>query len=163
MLRRRRGGDPELPEWERRFAAARDLIEAERPPDWLSARLTELHRAVAQAVEDRDRLTASLARLDLDTAGRELKAALRSGRPGQDQERLVESLRQRYDSIHALHNRAESLDTAIERALADLDVLSARAIGLSGRSDAWLLDEWTRGLADDMTALEQAHVEVGEL
>ncbi|MFZ9015607.1 MAG: hypothetical protein ACO23O_01280 [Ilumatobacteraceae bacterium] len=163
MFRRRSGGDPELPEWERRFAAARDLIESERPPDWLSARLADLHRALSQAASDRDRLRASLARLDLDRAGRELKGALRSSRPGPDHDRLVDSLRQRYDSIHVLHNRAETLDLAIERALADLDVLSARAIGLSGRSEAWLLDEWTQGLADDMTALEMAHAEIADL
>lgn len=115
---------------------------------------------IGQAVGDRDRLRASLERLDLDRANRELKDALRSGRSGPEHERLVESLRQRYDSIHTLHNRAESLDLAIERALADLDVLSARAIGLSGRGESWLLDEWTTGLADDMTALEQAHAEI---
>lgn len=160
MFRRRLGGVPEPPEWERRFGAARDLIESQQPPAWLSARLTELHRVIGQAVGDRDRLRASLERLDLDRANRELKDALRSGRSGPEHERLVESLRQRYDSIHTLHNRAESLDLAIERALADLDVLSARAIGLSGRSESWLLDEWTTGLADDMTALEQAHAEI---
>jgi hypothetical protein len=163
MFRRRQGGEPERPEWERRFDAARDLIESQHPPAWLSTRLHELHGAVARAVADRDRLRASLARLDLDGAGRELKSALRSGRPGPDHERLVDSLRQRYDSIHTLHNRAESLDLAVDRALADLDVLSARAIGLAGRSDAWLLDEWTRSLADDMTALERAHAEIADL
>ena len=163
MFRRRQGSEPARPEWELRFDAARELIESQQPPVWLSSRLAELHSALVQAVADRDRLRASLERLDLERAGRELKDALRSGRPGPEHDRLVESLRERYDSIHALHNRVEALGLAVDRALTDLDVLAARAIGLSGRSESWLLDEWTRGLADDMTALERAHNELSDL
>ena len=163
MLRRRQGEEPEVPEWEQRIASARALIEAQRPPAWIVARLDAFHGAVADAVSDRDRLRAGLSQLDVDRAARELKDALRSGRPGVDHERLVDSLRQRYESINGLHNRVEALDGAIDRALADIDVLAARSIGLGSREDAWRLDDSARRLDDDLTALERAHDELADL
>lgn len=163
MFRRRQGEEPTLPEWERRIVAARSLIEAQRPPAWIEARLDAFHRGVAGAVADRDRLRESLTRLDVDRASRELKDAIRNRRPGVEHERLVESLRQRYESINRLHNRVEELDAAVERALADIDVLAARSIDLGSREDAWRLDETVRRLDDDLTALERAHDELADL
>lgn len=142
---------------------ARSLIEAQRPPDWMLARLDSFHRAVEEAVADRDRLVSGLAHLDADRAARELKDALRTGRPGPEHERLVESLRQRFESINALHNRVEELGVAIDRALTDIDVLAARSVGLGSREDAWRLDETARRLDDDLTALELAHDELTDL
>lgn len=163
MFRRRQGDEPVLPEWERRIVAARSLIEAQRPPAWIEARLDAFHRGVAAAVADRDRLRESLSRLDVDRAAAELKDAMRQPRPGPEHERLVGSLRQRYESINRLHNRVEELDAAVERALADIDVLAARSIDLGGREDAWRLDETVRRLDDDLTALERAHDELADL
>lgn len=162
MLRRRQVDEP-VPEWEQRIRAARSLIEAQRPPDWLVARLDTFHRAVRDAVADRDRMHDSLGRLDLGRAASELKDAMRNRRPGPEHERLVESLRQRYETINRLHNRAEELGVAIERALADIDVLAARSVELGNREDAWRLDAVVRRLDDDLTALERAHDELADL
>lgn len=163
MFRRRQDDEPTLPDWERRIVTARSLIEAQRPPAWIGARLDAFHRGVAAAVADRDRLRESLGRLDVDRAARELKDAIRNRRPGVEHERLVDSLRQRYESINGLHNRVEELDAAVERALADIDVLAARSIELGRREDAWRLDETVRRLDDDLTALERAHDELADL
>ena len=163
MFRRRQGGEPEIPEWERRIVAARSLIEAQRPPDWILVRLDAFGRGVADAVADRDRLRGSLTHLDVDRAARELKDAIRNRRPGTEHERLVESLRHRYETINRLHNRVDELGAAIERALADIDVLAARSLGLGSRDDAWRLDETVRRLDDDLTALERAHDELADL
>lgn len=152
-----------LPEWERRIVAARSLIEAQRPPAWIGARLEAFHQSVAAAVADRDRLRGSLTQLDVDRAARELKDAVRNRRPGDEHDRLVASLRHRYESINRLHNRVEELDAAVERALADIDVLAARSVVLAGRDDAWRLDETVRRLDDDLTALERAHDELADL
>lgn len=163
MFRRRQGDEPTPPEWERRIAAARSLIEAHHPPAWIEARLGAFHRSVAGAVADRDRLRGGVAQLDVDRAASELKDAMRNRRPGAEHARLVDSLRQRYESINRLHNRVEELDAAIERALADIDVLAARAVELGSRDEAWRLDETVRRLDDDLTALERAHDELADL
>ncbi|MFP5488488.1 MAG: hypothetical protein ACLGHQ_09315, partial [Acidimicrobiia bacterium] len=81
MLRRRQVEEP-VPEWELRIRAARSLIEAQRPPEWIIARVEAFHRAVAAAIADRERMHDSLGRLDLDRAARELKDAIRQPRPG---------------------------------------------------------------------------------
>lgn len=163
MFRRRQVEEPEIPEWERRIGAARALIEAQRPPDWLLARLDAFHRAVADAVVDRDRLRESVLRLDPDRAADELKDAMRDRRTGEEHARLVASLRQRYESINRLQNRADGLAAAIDRALADIDVLAARSVELGSRDDAWRLDRDLRRLDDDLTALERAHDELADL
>lgn len=163
MFRRRQADEPTLPEWERRVVAARSLIEAQRPPAWIVTRLDAFHRGVAAAVADRDRLRQSASQLDVDRAARELKDAIRSRRTGAEHERLVASLRQRYESINRLHNRVEELDAAVDRALADIDVLAARSIELGSREEAWRLDDTARRLDDDLTALERAHAELADL
>lgn len=163
MFRRRPEAQPAPPEWEQRIRAARDLIDAQSPPAWLAARLEVFRTTVATSVGDLERLRSGLARLDPDRAGRELKDALRRPRPLPEHDRLVESLRQRYDSINRLKNRVDELEAAIERALADLDALAARSVGMGGRDGAWRLDETARLLDDDLTALEQAHVELADL
>jgi seryl-tRNA synthetase len=163
MFPRRRDDQPVPTEWEQRIAAARALIEQQRPPSWVLARLDEFGRAVADADGDRRRLRASLERLDVERAGRELKAALRQDGRTDEHQRLVSSLRQRYETIHALTNRAEQLDVVVERALADIDVLAARAVLIGRSDDAWRLDETLRRLDDDLTALERAHAELADL
>lgn len=163
MFRRRQVDEPERPEWEQRIGAARALIEAQQPPGWIVSRIDAFHRAVAGAVADRDRIRTSLGRLDVDRAASDLKDALRTPRPGPEHERLVESLRQRYESIHRLHNRDEELGLMIDRALADVDVLAARSVELGRRDEAWRLDEAVRRLDDDLTALERAHAELSDL
>lgn len=163
MFRRRRDEESALPDWERRVRAARALIESQGPPTWILARLDAFHRAIAEAVADRDRLRVGLGGLDADRAARELKDALRSPQAGEEHARLVASLRQRFESINDLHNRLGALDLTIERALADVDVLAARSVGLGSREDAWRLDVTARRLDDDLTALERAHDELADL
>ena len=163
MFRRRRDDDSALPDWERRVRAARALIESQGPPDWILTRLDAFHRAIADAVADRDRLRVGLGGLDADRAARELKDALRSQHAGAEHARLVNSLRRRFETINDLHNRLEALDLTIERALADMDVLAARSVGFGSRDDAWRLDATARRLDDDLTALERAHDELADL
>ncbi|MFP5486731.1 MAG: hypothetical protein ACLGHQ_00290, partial [Acidimicrobiia bacterium] len=74
-----------------------------------------------------------------------------------------DSLRQRYETINRLHNRADELGVAIDRALTDIDVLAARSVELGNREDAWRLDAAARRLDDDLTALERAHDELADL
>ena len=113
--------------------------------------------------EDRDRLSDSLAHLDVDRAAAELENALRRSDSSEGHRHLIASLRERYESIHRIHNRVTELGATIERALADVDVLAARALELGARDDAWRLDETVRRLEDDLLALEAAHAEVADL
>lgn len=162
MFRRRQVEPSSAPEWERRLAASRSLIEQQHPPTWVLDRLDEFARAVASADADRTRLRASLERLDADRAARELKDAMRAGSRSPEHDRLVASLRARYESIHAVQNRVDDLDTMIERSLVDADVLATRSVVLAG-DEAWRLDATLQRLDQDLTALRLAHDEVSGL
>ena len=105
--------------------------------------------------------TAPLQHLDVDEAAAALKRALRRSTPGDDA--LVRSLRERYESIHRVHNRVDELDRIVERALVDVEALAARSLDLGARRDAWELDDAVQRLADDVLALERAHDEIADL
>lgn len=159
---RRRTDRPE-PAWRQRVAAARSLIDGQRPPSWILERLSAFERALEAAHDDRDRLAAGLAHLDADRSARELKDALRRSDPSEGHRRLVASLRERYETIHRLHNRVDELEAAIDRALADIDVLAARSVALRAGDDEWRLDATVQQLDDDLLALERAHAELADL
>ena len=162
MLRRRASDPPPAPAWQQRFDRARLLIESQRPPAWIAGRLTDLERALAATDDDRQRLTAALSGLDVDRAGAELKEALRSPDPSDSHRQLVDSLRERYETIHGLINREADLATTIERSLADLDLLAARSVELGSSAERWELERTVGLLADDVRALELAHRELAE-
>jgi hypothetical protein len=161
MFRKR--PEPPQPAWRERFDRARRLVEAQRPPDFILAQLAGLERAIDGAHADRDRLRDAISQLDADRAAAELKQALRVTNPPPGHDRLVASLRERYESIHRLQNREDDLGAAIDRALVDVDLLAARSVDLGGTDDRWRLDETVRRLADDLTALDLAHRELADL
>lgn len=163
MLRRRAAEpSPPPPPWRERFDRARHLIEAQRPPVWMSARLLELEQALIDTDDDRRRLGEALAGLDTERAGAELKAALRSPDPSAAHQRLVDSLRERYESMNRVVNRHADLGTTIERALIDLDLLAAKSVELGSDAERWALEQSVERLTDDMRALELAHREIGD-
>lgn len=136
------------------------MIGDQRPPAWLWSNLADVERALDEAHADIERLRASLVRLDPERAAHELKDALRRPAVGAEQERLVASLRARYESIHQVMNRAEHLESTIDRAVADVEVLAARSVALGADDDAWRLDATVRRVMDDVRALEQAHADL---
>ncbi len=128
----------------------------------MSSRLAELRRALEATEDDRVRLSTALAGLDADRAGAELKDALRSPDPSPAHRQLVESLRERYESIHRLVNREADLATTVERSLADLELLAARSVELGSNAERWELERTVTRLADDVRALELAHRELAD-
>ena len=128
-------------------------------------RLGELDRLLVDAEADHDRIGRAVAELDLDRATAELKAALRSRgpTPTPDQQRLVDTLQARYESIHDLMNKQTVIRRAIDQALADVDLLAVRSVELGARAERWQLDETVARLGIEMTALEQARRELADL
>jgi hypothetical protein len=51
----------------------------------------------------------------------------------------------------------EDLGTAIDRAIADLELLAARSVALGADDERWRLDRFVSRLGDDIRALELAH------
>lgn len=160
MFRRRSDPRADVPAWRRRFDAARSTIAEQRPPAWLTSDLADVERALSEVAADLDRLRAGLARLDPEQATRELKEALRRPAVGAEHERLIASLRERYESIHRAENRADVLASTIDRAVADVEALAARSVALGADDEAWRLDATVRRVSDDVLALEQAHADV---
>lgn len=162
MFRRRSDPTP-VPRWRVRYDAAREVVDGRRPPAWLLADLGEVERALIEADADIDRLNATIERLGPDRAAADLKDALRRPAIGAEHQRLVDSLRERYEAVHRLVNRRDELEATIERALTDLEVLAARAAVIGVGDDAWRLDDGVRRITEDLLALERAHAEVADL
>jgi hypothetical protein len=125
----------------------------------MTDRLVALDRMLVEAEADHARLGAAIAQLDLDGATAELKAALRSNRD----QRLIDALQTRYESINDLINKRAAIRRSIDRALVDVDVLAARSVELGARADRWQLDDTAERLRIEMTALELAHQELADL
>jgi hypothetical protein len=155
---RRQAAAPQ-PEWRERFDSARRLIAAQSPPPWMTDRLAALDRMLVEAEADHARLGVAIAQLDLDAATAELKAALRSNRD----QRLIDALQTRYESIHDLINKRAAIRRSIDRALVDVDVLAARSVELGAGAARWQLDDTAERLRIEMTALELAHQELADL
>ena len=162
MFRRRSDPTP-VPRWRARYDAAREVVEDRRPPEWLLGGLAEVERALTDADADIERLAATIERLGPERVAADLKDALRRPAIGGEHERLVDSLRERYEAVHRLVNRREELEATMERALTDLEVLAARAAVIGVGDDAWRLDDGVRRITDDLLALERAHDEVADL
>lgn len=155
------------PPWRARFDRARSLIRDHDSDAGLADRLDAVEAALVEATADQQRLTASIAQLDPERAGRELKDALRnrSRRPGSATDALIETLQRRYRTIHALQDRLEEIETHIDATVVDLESLAARLVELQvtgGRQRDELHDDLQR-LHDDLTALERAHAELDHL
>ena len=118
------------------------------------------------ATTDLVQLDELIAELDPERATRELKDALRRRQrnPASTDDALVDTMRRRYETIHALEDRRAALASRIERTVADLEALAARSIdvthGASGRDG---LGSDLDHLHDDLTALEAAHRELDQL
>jgi hypothetical protein len=162
MFRRRSDPAP-VPRWRARYDAAREVVEDRRPPSWVLGDLVDVERALTEADADIDRLAVTIERLGPDRVAAELKTALRRPAIGPEHERLVGSLRERYEAVHRLMTRREELEAMVDRALTDLEVLAARAAVIGVGDDAWRLDDGVRRITDDLLALERAHDEVAEL
>ncbi len=155
---------PATPAWRTRFDEAQRLIEAQQPPSWVGDRLGAVEAALLTAESDRARLREALAQLDPERARRELKDALREqpGVPGEARDRRLALLRERHDTVNSLLNRDEALDTRIETAIVDLELLAVRAIEARTTND-WAIESELDRLRTDLTALEQAHDELCDL
>jgi DNA repair exonuclease SbcCD ATPase subunit len=169
MFRRRPApAAPPPPPWRLRLDASRDLIRRHAADPSIEARLDDLERILTTAVADQEKAGLAVAQLDPDRAARELKDALRrrDHTPGPALEEQISSLQRRYETIHALQDRADELDRRIETTLTDLDSLAARSVTLAltaSRSPAAELAEELHRLHTDLTALELAHDELRRL
>lgn len=167
IRRLRREPRPESP-WRRRFDTARDALERRAGQSPVAALLAEVEEALVAASADQDEVTGLLVVLDPERVADELKAALRSGAAddGGAGETMVEGLRRRYQTVHALQDRAEDLDYRIETILVDLEELVARSVATSTALSAHDLEvlggdlQQLRFAAD---ALATAHRELDEI
>lgn len=166
ILRRSQSSAPEPP-WKPRIAAARRIIERQRSDDAaLHARLATIEQAMESATTDLAQLDELIAELDPERATRELKDALRrrTRDPASVDAALIDTMRRRYETIHALQDRRGALDARIERTVADIEALAARSIELSHSIDGrGALGAELDRLHTDLTALEAAHRELDEL
>lgn len=166
ILRRSRPSTPEPP-WKPRVAAARRIIEARRgDDDALRGRLATIEAAMEAATADLAQLGGLIAELDPERATRELKDALRrrTRDPASVDDALIETMRRRYETIHALEDRRGALEARIERTIADIEALAARSVELSHSIDGrGALGAELDRLHEDLTALEAAHRELDEL
>jgi hypothetical protein len=162
---RRKATPTPQPAWRDRFDRARQLVVAQSPPPWMVDRLDALDALMLAAEADHTRIGTAVAGLDVDQATAELKAALRSQGPAPtpEQQRLVATLRARYESIHDLINTRAVIRRSIDQALAEVDLLAVRSVELGARAERWQLDDTVARLQIEMTALEQAHHELADL
>ena len=157
MLRRRQEPEPAAPapEWKRRFDAAVEMIHSQPQPAWLDDRLDALRRSLDQTSSAQDRLDASLAQLDVDQTGSDLKTALRERqrpRPGADtasMDRRIDALRQRYDAVHDMANHRETLARQLIDTVTDVELLAVQAI-----RNSTVTDERGDHLADHLERLD---------
>ncbi len=165
ILRRNQPTAPEPP-WKPRVTAARRIIERQRRDDaTLHARLVTIDDALSAASDDLAQLGELIDELDPERATRELKDALRrrTRNPASVDDALIDTMRRRYETIHALEDRRSSLDARIERTVADIEALAARSIELSHSVDGRdALGSDLDRLHADLTALEAAHRELDD-
>jgi hypothetical protein len=149
------------PEIQRAEAARKAIEQHGEPRPVVRHTLDKVEAAIAVAIDDRDRIDESLTGLDQERIAAELKAALRAKPdPTAADPPTVMSLRKRHEAVHALQNRREDIDSAIERALVDLETLVAQtAMHRLGASDDAMddLGHWLGQLDDDVRALADAH------
>ena len=164
MIRRRPARAPAP--WRSRVDRALDIIRRKDDGPITGARLTEIDEALERSREDRARLQRALGELDAERAARELKEALRARPdPTAPDSATILTLRRRYESIHALENRLDELDRAVETTVADLEALAAAAVELSfqGPGSEVNLESLLQTLRADSAALASAHDEVAAL
>ncbi len=172
VLRRRpRAPVPPPPElWQQRFDSALRLIGEHVSDPSILRRVSDLEVSLVTADADRRRLEATLAQLDTERATRELKAALRRNleSPSPANEALVDSLKRRHESIHALQDRIELLERSVDQTIADLEILAASTVELALRPGAGggdRLGEHDAVIADlqrDLEVLEQVHRDLAD-
>lgn len=166
MIWKRPADDAPPPPWKARVERARDLIRRHARDPVTEARLDSIESALEQASADRARLAAAVVELEPDRVARELKEALRT-RPdptGPDSPAIA-TLRRRYESVHALENRLESLDARIDTTLVDLEAYAAAVVETSFRAGggAEILAAQLEALNADAAALAAAHDELSSL
>ena len=154
ILRRRR--TPRHPELEQ-VEAARTALAGDAGA---TALLDEVERSLGVALDDRDRIRSSLDELDLDSATRELKAALHARVSVTEPDTpAIAALRQRYDTIHVLRRRVGAVEEHIQKTLIDLDTLRANVAAMPSYG-AGASSDLSARLADDAAALRAAHEEI---
>lgn len=115
-----------------------------------------------QAAADQASLQQAVAHLDPDRVASELKTAMRAT---DRSEPLVATLRQRYETVHALQNQLDELTQRIDATVADVETLAAKTAQtmLGAGSSSPALDAELGQLNDDLTALAAAHDEIAAL
>lgn len=152
---------PSATAWRQRVDSARALIRHHRHDPTTEARLDRVQVSLDQAAADQASLRQAVAHLDPDRVARELKAAMRAT---DRSEPLVATLRQRYETVHALQNQLDELSQRIDATVADVETLAARtAQTMLGAGSAPTLDSELGQLNDDLTALAAAHDEIAAL
>ena len=173
MLRRKQTIEPAapLPEWQRRFDTAAELIRSQQQHPWLDDRLETLQQALGETHLAWQQLDVSLAQLDVDQTASDLKAALRERRrprPGADSastDRRVETLRRRYEAVNDMANRRDVLARQLIDTVADVELLAVQVVR-SSTADAQQADhlsEHLERLDTDLRALELARREIDAL
>jgi hypothetical protein len=168
MFRRRQPTDnqPPLPEWQRRFDAATELVLSRPQPVRVHDRVDELRRSLIAAQERSERLGATIEQLDPDSTAAELKSVLRERErrlgDGDDLDRRVATLRRRYEAVHDMINRQETIDRRMLDICADVELLAVQALRAEtiGADPGDQLDEHLERLGTDLHALELARREV---
>lgn len=165
MLGRRRGPKEAPPPWKGRTDRARKLVLSYDNSELTRHRLDEIETALSQANRDKERLTGALAQLDPDRVAAELKRALRSRPdPTAPDTPVIETLRRRYESVHTLQDRLDSLETRIEMSLIDIEACAAAIINSSlGAAGGGAIRTHLDALHADALSLAAAHDEIAAL
>lgn len=172
MLRRKPQVErPPVPEWQRRFDTAVELIRSRPQPPWLDDRLDDLQRALADTHTTQQQLDDSLAQLGVDETAAQLKAALRdrqrvgSGADRSSIDKRVEALRHRYDAVNDMANRRDVIARQLVDTVADVELLAVQAVHTSTvDTDADNdLSEHLERLDIDVRSLELARREIDQL
>ena len=154
------------PELERVAEARRRIREQGDPRPVVLHTLDKVEAAIEVALDDRQRVRESLDGFDATRIGAELKAALRAKpRPDAPDDATIVSLRKRHEAVHALQNRAEEIESGIQKALVDIETLVAQA-AMSNVLDDGTLDDlghWLELLDADARALTDAHAVVDRM
>lgn len=165
MLGRRRGPKETPPPWKGRIDRARNLALSYDNSELTKLRLDEIEAALSQANQDKERLTDALAQLDPDRVAAELKGALRSRPdPTAPDTPVIETLRRRYESVHTLRDRLDSLENRIEMSLIDIEACAAAIIDSSlGAGGGAVMRSHLDALHTDALSLAAAHDEIAAL
>lgn len=148
-------------QWQVRLNNALELVRRNVTDPGILRQLDDVEGAVWTADRDRIALTDTLAGLQPERAGRELKDALRQSfeNPSEANTSLAQSLQLRHQSINALQDRIEELDRTIDKTTADVEALAASSAQLALRptTSPALADEMMKHLAHDLEVLSQVH------